>query len=71
MVLDLMVDCTRGLLRWPGTAGSVLRSLMETEGLVDILRVLNPQEREYTFRSSADDSSSRLDFWLGSRDVLG
>ena len=71
LVLNPAIDCTQGLDRWSSIASAALQELMDDNGLVDIWRVSGPTSAEYTFHSPVHNSSSRLDFWLGSQDVVG
>merc|ERR1711888_350851 len=41
-----------------------IHMLAEDLGLVDIWRLVNPREREYTFYSHCHKSHSRIDFFL-------
>uniref|UniRef100_H2ZW45 Endonuclease/exonuclease/phosphatase domain-containing protein n=1 Tax=Latimeria chalumnae TaxID=7897 RepID=H2ZW45_LATCH len=47
-----------------------LQALIKEHGLVDIWRLLNPQSLEYTFRSGAHDTCSRIDVILVSHAIV-
>ena len=51
-------------------AAKVVREGMHDLGLVDVWRVLNPLEREYSFYSVVHNSHSRLDLFLTSKTLL-
>ena len=52
------------------TSAKVVREGMLDLGLVDVWRVLNPLEREYSFYSVVHDSHSRIDLFLTSKTLL-
>lgn len=57
----------------PGSAGSsrtALCSLQEDLGLIDIWRLVNPREREYSFYSHPHKTYSRIDFFLISHSLV-
>ncbi|KAI5089733.1 hypothetical protein C0J45_19868, partial [Silurus meridionalis] len=48
---------------------AALHMLTEDFGLIDIWRLVNPKEREYTFYSHCHKSHSRIDFFLLSNSI--
>lgn len=44
-----------------------IQLMMKDHGLVDIWRLVNPREKEYTFFSHVHESHSRIDYFLVSR----
>lgn len=47
-----------------------IKLMMKDFGLVDIWRVVNPKEREYTFFSHKHKSQSRIDYFLISNNLV-
>ncbi len=47
-----------------------IRLLMKDLGLMDIWKLVNPREREYTFYSHNHKSRSRIDYFLISKDLV-
>ena len=64
--LDPMLDKKGGKIEQPSRYSKEILSLNENFNLVDIWRILNPEDRKFTWRGMTRNGlvQSRLDFWL-------
>ena len=51
-------------------ARNTIHELMETNGLIDIFRELNPKTKRFTWRQYGGNKRSRLDYFLASSTLL-
>lgn len=69
-VMDGLIDKSKPSGRSSPRDRTAIHMLAEDLSLVDIWRLVNPREREYTFYSHCHKSHSRIDFFLVSNSLI-
>ena len=71
LVLDVEKDKKGGLSKTHHNAQKTILEICDNLDLVDAWRILNPEERRYTWRQTQPTVHCRLDFFLTSQSLLG
>ena len=71
LVLDVEKDKKGGLPKTHHNAQNTILEICDNLDLVDAWRILNPEEKRYTWRQTQPTVHCRLDFFLTSQSLLG
>ncbi|KAJ1107419.1 hypothetical protein NDU88_004809 [Pleurodeles waltl] len=71
LVLNTDLDCSDHHKQCVSKALTAFLDTVAQLNILDIWWKLHGMTREYTFHSSVHDTPSRVDFWVGTRDVVG